>query len=547
LEFFLAVSIVFPIVGLPLLFISALLAQQEEERVAQEVEINYEHNQNQQLFQLHPELRHTILPYLPAEDLKQLASASHNFKNDISDNLACQKKLLLAKAKNKLDLSISKTINQAPGDLFPNFLKTISLASYIDSLISINNIEKATKLLDIALEHAPLPQTPYAKDLAFEAIASSFMKINDIDRASTTTDLIQNLSLKDRPLKNIAITLVKTDSIEKANATINLIQDLPTKNHALAQISFCLVNAKNIDAAHATISLISDHYLKADALANIAIALANNNQTEKTNTTLDLALESANLIQDFPPYRNTKAKALATIATVMVKINNDHIDKAASTIDLAIESLNIMQETDNTFSTLVKIAIAQININDIDRAKETFTQAVEAALLIEEDINFLHIPAIIYQFFAMKAMKGTALAEIAFAQANANLTEEAKNTANLIQDTYSDNQQVGLHFQGTTLAKIAKIQAIKSDIDGAKNTLELAMITANLIQIDWSKGDVLVEVINAQMHIAKIANAHIQISDISEAITTANLIQSPHHLANALIAIASFIKLSEEG
>jgi tetratricopeptide (TPR) repeat protein len=292
----------------------------------------------------------------------------------------------------------------------------------------------------------------------------------------------------------------------------NELAHLSIKQQVNAEVA-AIAFAKNNDwqkAEHICAEKISSPIDKAKTLTSLAEIADKLAQPQKASKLLQLALDSANQIQN----AESQAYALRAIAEAYGKLGKD-VD-ASKLLQLALDSANQIQAAYSQAEALRAIAEAYGKLGkDVDASK-LLQQAIDSAKQIQDAD---------YQADALRAI-AEAIGKLGKDVDASKLLQLALDSANQIQD--AESQAEALRAIAEAIGKLGK------DVDASK-LLQLALDSANQIQDSYFQAYALRAIAEAYGKLGKDVDAS---KLLQLALDSANQIQDAESQAYALRAIA---------
>jgi tetratricopeptide (TPR) repeat protein len=315
-----------------------------------------------------------------------------------------------------------------------------------------------------ATKTAGLIPRNYYKDIAWDAIANSQLKMGDIAGAQRAATEIMDVDLKCTVAIGILETKMTAGNIAGTREALASAQKAAglAKNYGVrikAQKSIAAIQMKMGDSAGARISfanakknadIFSSAYDKANALTGIAEAQMKAGDITGGHNTLEAAQTTADLIQE------AWEKGSAYLAIALVHVKNGDIGRAQK----AVAHFGIYEQ-----------AVVQENIVKLQIKNGDLAGALKTAEPIKAD---------------NKSRVQTAIAE---AQIQAGDIRGAKDTLTSARKTA---ELIETPSKSEALTRIAEAQAKTGDMAGAKATLESAQKAADLIPLGDGRGIVSV-------------------------------------------------------
>ena len=364
-----------------------------------------------------------------------------------------------------------------------------------------------------------------------------------IRQATAVAKSIQNSSQRTGRLKALVPAGVEAEQFIEAAQVAELLNDPDDRALALADIALAQAKAGKVEAARITIEmaddsakLIDEPFERTHAQALIAnVRTTTGDITDRTTT--DIVAESAQSLQD--AYNRTRLFAAVSLA----QIKAGHVDAARATIKLADDPATRIDDPIKRAHALALIAQAHTN-GGFDSARETIARAVEAAVSLE-DINQRttrlrrmapvyaeagHSAEAVATATLIKEARGRAqaLAAVALAQVESGRMAQAQETITRAAETAKSN---GLN--AGVLATIAAAQAKAGMVEAARATFRDAFQDIES-ESYWYPGYMLAEVALAQATAGQSADARVTIDRAVAAVQSGDA----SGRASALVAVA---------
>jgi tetratricopeptide (TPR) repeat protein len=397
-------------------------------------------------------------------------------------------------------------------------------------------------LADIAVEQAKENQKEgaYATFAFALKIAQEKLKDNPYDLAGE--------------LKKIATAQIKADLKEEARATLAIalettqeIENPLNRLEPLADIAVEQAKENQKEGAYATFASalkivqkeLKDPYDQAGELGIIATAQIKADLKKEARATLAIALETAQEIDD----PKDKTWILQFIAPIQVKADLE--EEARATLAIALETAQEIDDPKDHSDALKDHSDALKNIAAALAQANKFSEALKTAQEIEDAYNLAE-----------------ALKEIAVAQAQASEFSEAFKTvkrigliqgifenswldamkaivaaqaqANEFQEALKTVQEIKVQYiQAEAMKEIATAQAKIDQTKEARGTFADALKTREKNEIGmWSGAMRYIAIAQAKVNQTK------EVATFADALKTAQKIEEPYNLAEALKEIA---------
>jgi len=426
-------------------------------------------------------------------------------------------------------------------------------------------------------------------------IAIAQAQANEISEALKTAQEIENPGDRLEALADIAVEQAKENQKEGAYATfvsaLNIVQekleDPGDRVGELGIIATAQVKADMKEEACATLAIaletvqeIENSFYQIEPLADIAVEQAKENQKEGAYATFASAL---NIVQEKLEDPGDRVGELGIIATAQVKA--DLKEEARATLAIALETAQEIGDPKDKTWILQFIAQIQVKADLEEEARATLAIALETAQEIDDPKD--HSDALKDHSDALK--------NIAAALAQANKFSEALKTAQEIEDAYNlaealkeiavaQAQASEFSEAFKTVKRIGLIQGIfeNSWLDAMKaivaaqaqaNEFQEALKTVQEIKVQYIQAEAMKEIATAQakidqtkeargtfadalktrekneigmwsgaMRYIAIAQAKVnqtkEVATFADALKTAQKIEEPYNLAEALKEIA---------